>query len=202
MKSIHYIVFALLLTLSGCGNAAPDTETSATSSKTQVKMVTNMGELIIELEAKKAPKTVENFLSYVNEGYYSGTIFHRVINDFMIQGGGFTQDYTKKQTHAPIKNEADNMLRNKIGTIAMARTGDPHSATSQFFINVANNNSLDFRERTQRAWGYTVFGRVVKGMKIVEQIKAVPTGSGGPFRKDAPLKPIIIESVTLLNNDK
>ncbi len=202
MKTFHYIFLALLLTLSGCGNAAPDAETSAKSSKPQIKMVTNMGELIIELEPEVAPKTVENFLRYVNEGYYNGTIFHRIINGFMIQGGGFTQEYTKKQTHAPIQNEADNMLRNKIGTIAMARTGDPHSATSQFFINVANNNSLDFRERTQRAWGYTVFGRVVKGIKVVEKIKAVPTGSGGPFNRDAPLKPVIIESVMLINKGK
>jgi peptidyl-prolyl cis-trans isomerase B (cyclophilin B) len=202
MKTIHYILLSLLLSLSGCGNAAPDAESSAKSSKPQVKMVTNMGELIIELEAEKAPKTVENFLSYVNEGFYNGTIFHRIIDGFMIQGGGFTQEYVKKQTHAPIQNEADNMLRNKVGTIAMARTGDPHSATAQFFINVANNDSLDFRERTQRAWGYAVFGRVVKGMEVVKQIKAVPTGSGGPFRRDAPLKPVIIESVTLIKNSK
>ncbi len=162
----------------------------------RVRIVTNMGDIVLELDREKAPKTVENFLRYVNEGFYDGTIFHRVIDGFMVQGGGFTEDFQKKNTHAPIDNEADNGLRNKIGTIAMARTGDPHSATAQFFINVANNSFLDFREKTQRAWGYTVFGRVVQGMPIIDKVRRVATGSGGPFRKDVPRTPVILEKVT------
>ena len=163
----------------------------------RVRMTTNLGDIVLELDRDKAPKTVENFLRYVNEGFYDGTIFHRVIDGFMIQGGGFTPNFQKKPTHAPIENEADNGLRNKIGTIAMARTNDPHSATSQFFINVANNGFLDFRDKTRRAWGYAVFGRVVEGMDVVDKIRRSPTGSGGPFRKDVPRTPVIIEKVVV-----
>jgi len=165
----------------------------------RVRITTNMGDIVLELDREKAPKTVENFLTYVKEGFYDGTIFHRVIDGFMIQGGGFTQDFQKKPTHAPIRNEADNGLRNKIGTIAMARTGDPHSATAQFFINVANNSYLDFREKTPRAWGYTVFGRVVEGMPVIDKIRRSKTGSGGPFRKDVPQTPVIIEKAVVEN---
>ncbi|NOR52247.1 MAG: peptidylprolyl isomerase, partial [Gammaproteobacteria bacterium] len=143
-------------------------------------------------------KTVANFLEYVESGFYDGTIFHRVIDDFMIQGGGFTTDYVKKETRAQIMNEADNRLRNTVGTIAMARTRDPHSATAQFFINVRNNSSLDFREKRVRAWGYTVFGRVVKGMDVVAKIKEVETGSGGPFGQNVPHTQIIIQKASLL----
>jgi len=167
----------------------------------RVRMTTSLGDIVLELDREKAPKTVENFLRYVNEGFYDGTIFHRVIDGFMIQGGGFTQDFQKKPTHAPIENEADNRLRNTIGTIAMARTSDPHSATAQFFINVANNSYLDFRERTPRAWGYAVFGRVVEGMPVVDKIRRTPTGAGGPFRKDVPRTPVVIEKVTLETAD-
>ena len=167
----------------------------------RVRITTNMGDIVLELDREKAPKTVENFLTYVKEGFYDGTIFHRVIDGFMIQGGGFTQDFQKKPTHAPIRNEADNGLRNKIGTIAMARTGDPHSATAQFFINVANNSYLDFREKTPRAWGYTVFGRVVEGMPVIDKIRRSKTGSGGPFRKDVPQTPVIIEKAVVETTD-
>ncbi len=167
----------------------------------RVRITTNMGDIVLELDREKAPKTVENFLTYVKEGFYDGTIFHRVIDGFMIQGGGFTEDFQKKPTHAPIRNEADNGLRNKIGTIAMARTSDPHSATAQFFINVANNSYLDFREKTPRAWGYTVFGRVVKGMPVVDKIRRSKTGSGGPFRKDVPQTPVIIEKAVVESAD-
>ncbi len=167
----------------------------------RVRITTNMGDIVLELDREKAPKTVENFLTYVEEGFYDGTIFHRVIDGFMIQGGGFTEDFQKKPTHAPIRNEADNGLRNKIGTIAMARTSDPHSATAQFFINVANNSYLDFREKTPRAWGYTVFGRVVKGMPVVDKIRRSKTGSGGPFRKDVPQTPVIIEKAVVESAD-
>ncbi|WFE68425.1 peptidylprolyl isomerase [Thiomicrospira sp. R3] len=158
----------------------------------QVLIETNKGSMIIELYPNEAPLSVENFLNYVNSGYYDGTIFHRVIGNFMIQGGGFEADFKRKPTHAPIQNEADNGLQNRIGTIAMARTNDPHSATSQFFINVANNNSLDFREKTPRAWGYAVFGRVTDGMRTVNTIRTVPTTSQNGHQ-DVPVEPVIIE---------
>lgn len=158
----------------------------------QVLIETNKGAMIIELYPNEAPVSVENFLNYVNSGYYDGTIFHRVISNFMIQGGGFDTDFNRKPTEAPIQNEADNGLQNRIGTIAMARTNDPHSATSQFFINVANNNSLDFREKTPRAWGYAVFGRVIDGMRTVNQIRGVPTRAH-QGHQDVPIEPVIIE---------
>lgn len=158
----------------------------------QVLIETNMGSIMMELYPEKAPKSVENFLAYVNEGFYDGTIFHRVIPNFMIQGGGFNEDLQKKITRAPIKNEADNGLRNKIGMVSMARTNDPHSASAQFFINVAQNSFLDFREKTDRAYGYAVFGRVIQGMKVVNQIRLVPTGFKNGFG-DVPM-----ESVTIL----
>jgi cyclophilin family peptidyl-prolyl cis-trans isomerase len=160
-------------------------------------MQTSMGEIVIELYPQQAPKSVANFLQYVDDGFYNGTIFHRVIDGFMIQGGGFTQEFEKKDTRPPVLNEADNGLRNTIGTIAMARTGEPHSATSQFFINVANNTSLDFREKTPRAWGYAAFGRVVKGMEVVKAIKSVPTGSRGMYQ-DVPTTSIVIQKVSRL----
>ncbi len=163
----------------------------------RVRLDTSLGEIVVELYPEKAPKTVENFLQYVQDGHYDGTIFHRVIDGFMIQGGGFTPDMKQKPTRAPIMNEADNGLRNTVGTIAMARTMDPHSATAQFYINVANNASLDFREKTPRAWGYAVFGRVVQGMGTVGQIKSVPTTSVGPFQ-DVPRDPVVIRKATLL----
>ena len=167
--------------------------TPAVAATTQVRLDTNFGPIVLELDADKAPVTVENFLTYVREGFYDGTIFHRVIDGFMIQGGGFTQDFQKKDTHAPIKNEADNGLKNLRGTIAMARTSDPNSATAQFFINVADNGFLDHREPTIRGWGYCVFGKVVEGMDVVDKIRALPTGSGGPFPKDVPQSTVVIE---------
>lgn len=169
----------------------------ASAAGPRVHMLTNKGEIVLELFPEKAPKTVENFLRYVREGFYDGTIFHRVIDGFMIQGGGFTQEFRRKETHAPIRNEADNGLSNTVGTIAMARTRDPHSATAQFYINVANNTPLDYRSSTPSGWGYCVFGRVVKGMDVVNRIKAVKTGPGGPFPKDVPVEPVIIKKVTV-----
>lgn len=154
----------------------PKTEAPATQSTPRVMFETSKGSFIMELYPDKAPKTVKNFLRYVNEGFYDGTIFHRVIPNFMIQGGGFTANMDKKDTHNPIENEADNGLYNRIGTVAMARTSDPHSASSQFFINVAKNTFLDFREKTDRAWGYAVFGRITEGMKVVNEIRQVKTG--------------------------
>lgn len=161
----------------------------------QVLIETNKGNIILELYPDKAPKSVENFLRYVNEGFYNDTIFHRVIPTFMIQGGGFTPDMRQKPTHDPIQNEADNGLRNQIGTVAMARTNDPHSASSQFFINVAQNSFLDFREKTDRAYGYAVFGRVINGMRVVNQIRQTKTGFNSGMG-DVPLSPIIMTKVT------
>ncbi len=156
-----------------------------------VILVTTMGEIVIEFEPDKATASVENFLKYVDEGFYDGTIFHRVINQFMIQGGGFTEDMTKKKTRGGVPNEADNGLSNARGTVAMARTGDPHSATAQFFINTADNKALDHKGKTAQEWGYTVFGKVVEGMDVVDDIESVKTSSKGSFR-DVPSEPVII----------
>lgn len=173
------------------GNAWALSDSKGDSNLPQVLIETNQGSMIVELYPAKAPKTVENFLRYVNEKFYDHTIFHRVISDFMIQGGGFTAQMNQKPTHPPVENEADNGLRNSIGTIAMARTSDPHSATSQFFINVAKNDFLDFREKTDRAWGYTVFGRVIQGMKTVNTIRTARTTVKAGMR-DVPVNTIEI----------
>jgi cyclophilin family peptidyl-prolyl cis-trans isomerase len=162
---------------------------------TVVVIDTNHGTFKIALDAARAPKTVENFLSYVDSGHYDNTIFHRVIDGFMAQGGGYDPSYEKKPTRAPVQNEADNGLKNTRGTVAMARTSDPHSATAQFFVNVADNAFLDHKDKSQAGWGYTVFGRVIEGMDVVDKIKSVKTGANGPFAKDAPLEPVIIKFV-------
>lgn len=161
-----------------------------------ITLHTNYGDIKIELDEKAAPKTCENFLNYANEGFYNDTIFHRVIDGFMIQGGGMTADMGRKNTKAAIVNEADNGLKNLKGTIAMARTNDPHSATAQFFINVKDNNFLDFRAKTPDGWGYCVFGKVVEGMDVVDKIKAVKTGNRAGHQ-DVPLNDVIIEKVTV-----
>lgn len=158
-----------------------------------IEMSTNVGVIAIELYADKAPNTVENFLSYVRNGFYDGTIFHRVIPGFVIQGGGFTADMIKKETELPIENEADNGVRNLRGTICMARTNDPHSATSQFFINLKDNPPLDYRNRSIQGWGYAVFGNVIEGLDVVDEIAAAPTTSVDHY-KDVPAEAIIIES--------
>ena len=160
----------------------------------QVKMETSQGDIILELYTDKAPKTVANFLKYIENGFYSNTIFHRVIDGFMIQGGGFDTKYMRKPTEAPILNEADNGLPNKLGSIAMARTMDPHSATAQFFINVADNDFLNFRAETPDGWGYCVFGKVTDGMDVVDKIKGVETGNKG-YHQDVPVEDVVIESV-------
>ena len=157
-----------------------------------VKLTTNHGDIVIELDAEKAPETVKNFLAYVEAGHYDNTIFHRVINGFMIQGGGFEPGMKQKATQAPVKNEANNGLKNEAGTIAMARTQDPHSATAQFFINVADNDFLNFKAENIQGWGYCVFGRVTEGMDVVNAIKGVKTGSSG-FHQDVPKEDVIIE---------
>jgi len=168
----------------------------AQAENPKVKLETSKGTMIIELYPDKAPKSVANFLSYVNAGAYDGTIFHRVIKDFMNQGGGFTPDYKKVDTKDPVQNEADNGLKNLKYTVAMARTGEPHSATNQFFINTADNAFLDHTSKSMRGWGYTVFGKVIEGQNIAGAISRVPTGPGGPFTKDVPRTQIIITKMT------
>lgn len=157
-----------------------------------VELKTSHGLIVLELNSEKAPNTVANFLQYVKDGHYNGTIFHRVIAGFMIQGGGMDKNLNEKTTREPIKNEADNGLANNIGSIAMARTGDPHSATSQFFINVANNTFLNHTSKSERGWGYAVFGKVIKGMDVVQRISTLPTDGG-----DVPLQTVTIESATI-----
>jgi len=164
-----------------------------------VMMTTTVGPITIELDADSAPKTVENFLSYVAGGFYDGTIFHRVIDNFMIQGGGFTADMEQKSTQAPIENEANNGLKNQRGTIAMARTQDPHSATAQFFINVQDNDFLNHTGENMQGWGYAVFGKVTDGEDVLDKIRGVQTGSQAGHQ-DVPVEPIIIENVAIINN--
>ncbi|MFJ3586831.1 peptidylprolyl isomerase [Streptomyces sp. NPDC090127] len=159
----------------------------------QVVLTTNLGVIKLKLDAEKAPKTVENFLAYVNDGHYDNTVFHRVIQTFMVQGGGFLEDMSQKPTREPIENEARNGLRNTRYTVAMARTSDPHSASAQFFINTANNNSLDHTAPSPQGWGYAVFGKVVEGLDVVDKIAAVPTGRRGGFQ-DVPVEPVVILS--------
>mgnify|MGYP001814375281 FL=1 len=161
------------------------------SAKPKVLLETSLGNIELELNDQLAPKTVENFLAYIDEGFYDGTLFHRVINGFMVQGGGFDQDLKKKKVRQSIQNEADNGLKNERGTIAMARTGDPHSATAQFFINHADNDFLDFKARSDRGWGYCVFGRVTKGMETVDAIADVFTTTK-KFMKNVPEKNVTI----------
>ena len=187
MRLFHYILFFLL-------TAVP---TLPAVAAPLVKITTSMGVITLALDADKAPKTVANFVRYAREGHYNGTIFHRVIPNFMIQGGGLDATLRRKATHAPIRNEADNGLYNGVGTIAMARTSDPDSATDQFFINTHDNGFLDFRNRSPRGWGYAVFGRVVDGMDVVRRIESVPTHSVSG-RRDVPRQPVTINSVEMI----
>jgi peptidyl-prolyl cis-trans isomerase B (cyclophilin B) len=159
-----------------------------------IVLKTNYGAISIELDFEKAPKSAASFLQYAKDGFYDGTIFHRVISNFMIQGGGFETGMAQKPTGASVVNEADNGLSNAIGTLAMARTSDPHSATSQFFINVSDNDFLNHRDKTDQGWGYAVFGRVIEGMEIVNKIKACDTGSSGGHQ-DVPVTEVVIESL-------
>ncbi|MCF8778925.1 peptidylprolyl isomerase [Vibrio sp. IRLE0018] len=161
-----------------------------------ITLHTNFGDIKIELNAEKAPETSANFLQYCRDGFYDNTVFHRVIDGFMIQGGGMESGLREKPTRAPIKNEANNGLSNKVGSIAMARTMDPHSASSQFFINVNNNTFLDFRSESRDGWGYCVFGEVVEGMEVVNKIKGVSTGSYG-MHQDVPLEDVVITGATI-----
>lgn len=171
------------------------------SDQPRVRLETTKGVIVIELNKSLAPKTVDNFLSYAGSGFYEGTIFHRVIKGFMIQGGGLTESMQQKDTNPPIANEADNGLKNLRGTVAMARTQDPHSATSQFFINTVDNQFLDFTAKTANGWGYCVFGKVVEGMDVVDAIENVQTRSAGMHR-DVPASPVVIQKAVVIKDDK
>jgi peptidyl-prolyl cis-trans isomerase B (cyclophilin B) len=191
MKIKMIVVLGALFTLITAGASM------AVAANPKVEMETSKGKFVIELFPEKAPETVKNFLNYVEAKYYDGTIFHRVIPNFMIQGGGFTSDMKRKSAGAPIKNEADNGLKNDRGTIAMARTGDPHSATAQFFINSVNNEFLNHKSKTQQGWGYVVFGKVITGMDVVDAISASKTVTRGMYR-DVPAETIEIRSAGVL----
>ncbi len=179
---------AILFAADGSGSAA------AGAANPRVAIQTSKGQIVVELFADKAPQTVANFLAYTDSGHFDGTIFHRVMPGFMIQGGGFTAAMSQKPTKDPIQNEAANGLKNTRGTLAMARTSDPHSASSQFFINLAGNGFLDHTGKTSQGWGYAVFGQVVEGMETVDAIAQVKTGRSGPH-SDVPVEPVVIESV-------
>ena len=187
MKRILALTAALLLGLSGAADAA----------NPKVELSTTKGPIVLELFPEQAPKTVENFLGYVESGFYEGTLFHRVIRGFMIQGGGLTGEMERKATRAPIENEADNGLLNERGTIAMARTGNPHSATAQFFINTVSNGPLNHKNKSQRGWGYCVFGKVVEGLETVTAIETGPTTTRGG-RRDVPAEPVYIKRARLI----
>ena len=201
--AMRFFTFAALLCFAGLvfspAHAASSTTTqgSVMSTNPKVKLQTNKGDIIIELNAEAAPKTVENFIGYVQDGFYDGTIFHRVINNFMIQGGGFEAGMKQKATKSPVENEANNGLKNDEYTLAMARTSDPHSATAQFFINVTNNDFLNFTSPTPNGWGYAVFGKVVEGQDVVDSMKTAKTGNKG-FHQDVPVDDLVIESATIV----
>jgi peptidyl-prolyl cis-trans isomerase B (cyclophilin B) len=186
-KIVIGLLLALLVTAGG----------PAWAANPRVKLETTQGVLVLELTPRLAPRTVDNFLQYVKDGFYDGTLFHRVIKGFMIQGGGLTETMERKPTRDPIENEAANGLKNRRGSIAMARTGDPHSATAQFFINTVDNPSLDFRDKSVAGWGYCVFGRVVQGMEVVDAIEAVQTGRRAG-RQDVPLEPVILRRASVV----
>ena len=177
-------------------------ETAAAAPGPRVALHTNLGDIVLELDPVRAPVSSENFLQYVRDGHYNGTIFHRVIDNFMVQGGGFTADLQQKPTRAPIKNEANNAVSNMRGTVAMARTNDPNSAAAQFFINVVDNPRLDFvSEQNGFTWGYAVFAKVVEGLDVVDKIRAVETGPQGAFQRDVPKQAIIIERAEVVGSD-
>lgn len=194
MKSIAPTLAAFALTFAGLTGTTP-AQTVSDAKPVKIVMETSKGTIEMELDAAKAPISVANFVKYVRKGHYDGLIFHRVIPDFMIQGGGFTPDMQQKETEAPIENEAKNGLKNVKGSIAMARTPNPHSASSQFFINLKDNSFLDYPG--QDGWGYCVFGKVTKGLDVVDVIAAVPTGRKGPHG-DVPLEPVVIKSAKVV----
>jgi len=192
-KLLNAAARSLVIFLFACSMAAA---ASDQGDNIMVEMTTSKGVITLELDAERAPVTVANFLEYVNSGHYDGTIFHRVIPGFVIQGGGMESGMREKATQAPIENEADNGLKNLTGTICMARTNDPHSATSQFFINLKDNSFLDHTEKTASGWGYAVFGRVTSGMEAVEAIAAVQTGNAG-YHQDVPIEDVVLEKLVV-----
>lgn len=192
-------MFCLNMAASQAQDNHTTTSTTLEQDTHMVTIKTNHGDITLELDAKNAPVTVQNFLSYVENGHYNGTIFHRVIGNFMVQGGGFEPGMQQKEVNAPIPNEANNGLKNDEYTVAMARTGDPHSATAQFFINVNDNDFLNHSSTTTQGWGYAVFGKVTDGTNVVDKIKKVKTGQNGPFG-DVPVEDVIIESVSVLSD--
>ena len=187
IKRILSVLLSLAILVPAIGMAQ-------TKGNPRVKITTNYGVIVLELDAKKAPESTKNFQSYVESGHYNGTVFHRVIPGFMIQGGGFEPGLNQKSNGAPIQNEADNGLTNEIGTVAMARTSDPHSATAQFFINTSSNDFLNHKSKDARGWGYAVFGKVVDGMYVVQKIEAVSTHTVGAYG-DVPVKDVVIEKI-------
>jgi peptidyl-prolyl cis-trans isomerase B (cyclophilin B) len=192
------ILLALAASWTGLASAAAKSPTPSAKRKvSMVKLQTNFGPITLELDAKAAPETVANFLQYVKDGHYDGTIFHRVIDGFMIQGGGFTADMEQKPTRAPVQNEAQNGLKNLAYSIAMARTPDPHSASSQFFINIADNAFLDFRAANSQGYGYCVFGKVTEGQDVVDRIRKVRTGMRGGHQ-DVPVENVVIERAEII----
>jgi peptidyl-prolyl cis-trans isomerase B (cyclophilin B) len=189
--TLVYLMLFLFSTLSFA------TENKMSNTHSKVKLTTSLGDVVIQLEDEKAPLSAANFLGYVKQGFYSGTIFHRVIPGFMAQGGGFDSSFKQKETNAPIKNEADNGLKNKRGTLAMARTNDPHSATAQFFINYKDNSFLDHTSPSLSGWGYAVFGEVIEGMDVVDAMAKQATGNRGPHQ-DVPKTDIVIDKAEVI----
>ncbi|MDD5462770.1 MAG: peptidylprolyl isomerase [Methylococcales bacterium] len=192
---MRVLVFSMMLFLTTTISFAK--ENNMTDTQTKVKLTTSLGEVIIQLDTEKAPVSSANFLAYVNEGFYNGTIFHRIIPDFMAQGGGFDTGFNQKAVHAPIKNEANNGLTNRRGTLAMARTNDPNSATAQFFINYKDNSFLNHTSQTSSGWGYAVFGEVIEGMDVVDAMAKQPTGNRGGHQ-DVPKTDIVIEKAEVI----
>ena len=199
MLQLTRLTFAVLLCATTTIAQAADKKSAAANP--MINITTSLGDIQLELYPAKAPQTVKNFLQYVDKGFYNGTVFHRVIPGFMIQGGGFEPGMHLKPTGLPVNNEADNGLKNVVGTIAMARTGDPHSATAQFFINTADNAALDHKGKNPQGWGYCVFGKVTQGMEVVKQIESVPTGQIGPFG-DVPQRDVIITRIERIKKAK
>jgi peptidyl-prolyl cis-trans isomerase B (cyclophilin B) len=202
LRALRYAAcsVALAAIVPAAAGAASSTTTEgkqSMSSNPRVKMHTNYGDFVITLDADKAPKTVANFLAYTKEGFYNGTIFHRVIDGFMIQGGGFEAGMKQKQTHAPVENEANNGLKNDKYTLAMARTNDPQSATAQFFVNIADNDFLNFTAPTANGWGYAVFGKVTEGTDVIDKIKNVKTANSG-FHQNVPAEDVVIEKAEVI----
>lgn len=197
MKSIR--VFFRVVTMILClgGVLALAGQAQAADPDPAVKLETSLGDIVVRLDARKAPISTANFVQYVKSGFYDGTVFHRVIKNFMIQGGGFTPDLKQKSARASIRNEADNGLKNKKYTIAMARTSEPHSASAQFFINTKDNDFLDFKSQTPQGWGYAVFGKVIKGQEVVDKIAAVQTGKKG-YYDDVPMESVIIKKAVIV----